>query len=107
MSKDKNVILSLIVVILFGILWFAMLPAVTAWGAGYRTVECEPGYTITYLVDGRLRVEGICQGMEPTRPNMEPDEPVYNYPYPVPDEPYPFIDNPCDRDWAYGDECAP
>lgn len=108
MSKDKNVFIGLIAVVLFGVMWFAMFPKIMAYAAEQArqdVIECEAGYILEYLADGGVRITGDCAAMK-AEPD-EPDEPVYNYPYPVPDA-YPSPDDTtCDTRWSYGQECAP
>lgn len=115
--RDK--LITLTVIVLFGLLLAAVAPRVNALaaelGRGSKVIECAAGYKLEPLQDGGVRIRGMCAVVVgekddegPVRPDTEPETgPNYEYPYPVPDQPYPVIDNPCDRDWAYGQECNP
>jgi len=116
--KDK--LITLTVVVLFGLFLAWAAPQINAWAAaeGSNVIECEAGAKVIQLAEGRLRIIGECQGVPPradyapVRPDNYVDielvgDPAYNYPYPVPDEPYPYIDNPCDDLWHWGQECNP
>jgi hypothetical protein len=118
MNNGRDKLITLIVIVLFGLLMVWVVPQINAWAAaeGSNVIECEAGARVIQLAEGRIRVIGDCNGVppragDPVRPDYVEIElvgdPAYEYAYPVPEPPYPYIDNPCDKNWTYGQECKP
>jgi hypothetical protein len=110
--NKKNLLLVTILLAL-GLLAVAVSPVINALANNNQKnmVECEAGYEIVQLSNGRIRIVGDCsvknEQYSPTRPDNDVIEsPSDKDPYPE-IYPYPEVEYPpeCIVRWIYGQPC--